>query len=171
MLFHFHCGTCRLNDQIFLQSQTCISCSMHFNYISIIGDVQQTTCTCILLVWKLKHLWKITKEVPWCCKRDWTHSLLQSMHCILFILHMHGLIRWLTEILLRVNVIQVRKLKEHQMNIVSNSTTKTVLLVMKLSFHYELWCCIVWTLSSPYFLAKWNIWGRMDSYKVNLYTG
>lgn len=139
---NFHCVICRLNDQIFLQSQTCISCSMHFNCTSIIGDEQQTTYTCILLVWELKHLWKTAKAVPWCCKRGWMHSLLLSMHCILFILHMPGLIHWLREVLLWLHIIQVRKLKEHQMNIVSNSTTKIVLLVLNLSFHLNSWCYI-----------------------------
>jgi hypothetical protein len=53
-----------------------------------------------------------------------------------------------------VNVIQVRKPKEHQMNIVSNSTTKIILLVMNVSFHYELLWCYMNTVTYPKNLAK-----------------
>lgn len=123
-MHNFYGVKCRLNDQTFRQSQTCINCSMHFNSTSIIGDEQQATYTCIQLVWELKQLWKITKAVPWFCKRGWMRSLLQSMHCILFIRHMLGLIHWLREVLLWTNIIQLRKLKERQMSTVSSSTTK-----------------------------------------------
>lgn len=109
---------------------------MHFNCTGIIGDGQQTTCTCIQLDWELKRFWKIVQAVPWCCKRGWMHSLLQSMHCILFILHMLGLIHWLREVLLWMNIIRARNLKELQMNIVSHSR-KFMWIVISLSFQYE----------------------------------
>jgi hypothetical protein len=65
-----------------------------------------------------------------------------------------------------VNVIQVRKPKEHQMNIVSNSTTKITLLVMNVSFHYELLWCYMNIVTYPKNLAKCYMHGRLDSYVV-----
>lgn len=110
---------------IFWQSPTYISCYTHLKCIDITGEEQQVTCTFIQLVWELKQLWKITSTLHLCCKRGWMGSLLLSTCCILFILHMLGLILCLKEILFTTSIILVKRLEQWR-NRVNTATKKFV---------------------------------------------